>query len=153
MTGLGLKYVTACAAARGLASVLLAAASGCGSQEQSAAAPPAPVAPAPAPAVPAAPAAQDPVAEATQIFAMRCTPCHGPQGSGDGPASKGLVPPPRDFGDPTWQASVTDEHIERIIQFGGAAVGKAATMPANPDLTSKPAVVAALRTQIRARRR
>lgn len=103
-----------------------------------------PVAPAPAQA-----AATDPVAEASQIFATRCTPCHGPQGAGDGPASKGLVPPPRNFGDPAWQSGVTDAHIEQIIQYGGAAVGKSPTMPANPDLTSKPAVVSALRTHVR----
>jgi mono/diheme cytochrome c family protein len=94
-------------------------------------------------------AAVDPVAEATQIFSTRCSPCHGATGAGDGAASKGLVPPPRDFGDATWQGSVTDTHIEQIIQFGGAAVGKAPTMPPNPDLTSKPAVVSALRVHIR----
>jgi len=39
--------------------------------------------------------------------------------------------------------------IEQIIQHGGAAVGKRPTMPANPDLNSKPAVVTALREYIR----
>lgn len=108
-----------------------------------------PAAPAAAPAASVAPTAVDPVAEATQIFTLRCTPCHGPTGAGDGPASKALVPPPRNFGDATWQASVTDTHIEQIIQYGGTAVGKSPTMPANPDLTSKPAVVTALRAHIR----
>lgn len=141
-----------------LAATGILAAFGCGgSPAESAApaepaaapeAPAAPAAPAAAPA-PAAPAAVDPVAEATQIFATRCTPCHGATGAGDGAASKGLVPPPRNFGDAAWQASVTDEHIEKIIQFGGAAVGKAPTMPPNPDLTAKPAVVSALRAHIR----
>jgi mono/diheme cytochrome c family protein len=90
--------------------------------------------------------------EAQDIFALRCTPCHGPQGHGDGPASAGLTPPPRNFGDPTWQDSVTDEHVEKIIQYGGAAVGKSPAMPPNPDLTSKPEVVRALREHVRSLR-
>ena len=36
------------------------------------------------------------------------------------------------------------EHIRKIIIYGGSAVGKAATMPANPDLDAKPEVVAEL---------
>ncbi len=92
---------------------------------------------------------QDPAAEATQIFATRCTPCHGPTGAGDGPASATLNPHPRNFHDGAWQASVTDGHIDQIIQFGGAAVGKSPAMPANPDLVGRDAVVAALRARVR----
>lgn len=102
---------------------------------------------APAPA-PAAPAAGDPAAKAKEIFSQRCVPCHGAEGKGDGVASKGLTPPPRNFSDPAWQASVTDEHIEKIVHYGGAAVGKSPAMPANPDL-SDPAVLAALRAHVR----
>ncbi len=98
---------------------------------------------------PATGAAQDPGAEAAQIFATRCTPCHGATGSGDGAAAAALNPHPRNFHDETWQASVTDAHIDRIIQLGGAAVGKSAAMPANPDLVGRDAVVAALRARIR----
>ena len=87
--------------------------------------------------------------EAEQIFSTRCTPCHGAQGKGDGPASAGLEPKPRNFTDPSWQSGVTDEHIEKIIVYGGAAVGKSPAMPPNPDLQAKPAVVAALRAHIR----
>jgi hypothetical protein len=102
-----------------------------------------------APASNASPQAQ---AEAEQLFSTRCTPCHGSTGGGDGVASRGLTPPPRNFHDGAWQESVNDEHIERIIQFGGAAVGKSPGMPPNPDLTSKPEVVAALREHIRSLR-
>lgn len=91
----------------------------------------------------------DPKAQAQEIFANRCTPCHGPSGKGDGPASKGLTPPPRNFGDPAWQDSVTDDHIEKIIKFGGAAVGKSPAMPANPDLMAKPQVVTELKNIVR----
>jgi high-affinity iron transporter len=112
--------------------------------------PPAAAAPAAAPAAPP-PAASDAgaTAEAKQIFDTRCFTCHGAAGEGNGPASAGLTPPPRNFHDPAWQASVTDEHLRQIIQYGGAAVGKSPAMPANPDLMSKPAVVEALRALVR----
>lgn len=87
--------------------------------------------------------------EAQQIFSTRCTTCHGQTGQGDGPASAGLTPQPRNFQDHEWQESVANDHIERIIVYGGAAVGKSPAMPPNPDLQSKPEVVAALRQHIR----
>jgi mono/diheme cytochrome c family protein len=87
--------------------------------------------------------------EADKIFSGRCVTCHGPKGQGDGPGSAALVPKPRNFTDPAWQASVTDDHIMKIIQFGGAAVGKSPTMPGNPDLMSKPEVVQGLVAHIR----
>jgi len=94
-------------------------------------------------------AAGDAKAQAQDIFKNRCTPCHGPSGKGDGPASAGLTPPPRNYSDPAWQKSVTDEHIEKIIKYGGAAVGKSPAMPANPDLMSKPQVVTELKNVVR----
>jgi mono/diheme cytochrome c family protein len=87
--------------------------------------------------------------EAQKIFETRCTPCHGSTGKGDGTASASLSPKPRNLTDKAWQTSVTDDHIEKIIQYGGGAVGMSAAMPANPDLQSKPAVVQALRERIR----
>jgi mono/diheme cytochrome c family protein len=91
----------------------------------------------------------DAKAQAQDIFKNRCTPCHGATGKGDGAASAGLTPPPRNFGDPAWQKSVTDDHIEKIIKFGGAAVGKSPAMPANPDLMAKPQVVTELKNVVR----
>ena len=88
-------------------------------------------------------------AEAQEIFSSRCTPCHGPSGGGDGPASASLSPHPRNFHDSAWQKSVDNEHITKIIRFGGAAVGRSPAMPANPDLTDKGAVVAALTARVR----
>ena len=86
--------------------------------------------------------------QAKEIFSQRCAICHGATGKGDGTASAGLQPPPRNFRDASWQTSVTDEHIEKIIALGGPAVGKSAAMPPNPDLVGKP-VVKALREHIR----
>lgn len=86
---------------------------------------------------------------AIEIFQTRCYTCHGMQGKGDGPGSTALDPKPRNFQDQEWQASVSDEHIATIIQYGGAAVGRSPTMPGNPDLTSRPEVVAALVQYVR----
>ena len=60
------------------------------------------------------------------------------------------MPRPRNLQDAAWQLSVSDEHIEKIVQYGGAAVGKSPAMPPNPDLMSKPEIVAALRAHVRA---
>lgn len=86
--------------------------------------------------------------EAEEVFNTRCSVCHGPRGAGDGPASAGLTPPPRNLQDASWQASVSNEHIERIIAYGGGAVGRSPAMPPNPDLADKP-VVQGLREHIR----
>lgn len=96
--------------------------------------------PAPAPA-------GDPVAKAKTTFEQRCVPCHGATGNGDGPASASLSPRPRNYTDKAWQASVTDEQLEKTIKFGGAGVGKSPAMPSNPDLD--PATIAALKDLVR----
>jgi mono/diheme cytochrome c family protein len=87
--------------------------------------------------------------EAKQIYETRCAVCHGQTGRGDGPGAASLVPPPRNYHDAAWQDSVTDEEIENAIVYGGAAVGRSPAMVANPDLGSKPDVVAALREIVR----
>ena len=127
----------------GLLIGLIIGISGCTSKDAAPAEPKAaePAAPAPAPA---AEPAVDPVAAAKDIYVNRCTVCHGATGKGDGDGSAALDPKPRDFTSAEWQSSVTDEHIQKIIVYGGIAVGKAATMPANPDLDAKPEVVAEL---------
>lgn len=126
---------------------LIALSSACPSDKPAAA--PTPVASAdPAPAAPTAAPSAEAAAEAKKIFDTRCAPCHGATGAGDGPASAGLTPKPANFTSPEWQGQVTDEHIEKIIAYGGMAVGKSAAMPPNPDLDGKP-VVPALRSLIR----
>ena len=114
--------------------------------EQKAAEPAKPAAPA---AAPAEKAPSDPVAEAAEIYVNRCTVCHGEKGKGDGAGSAALEPKPRDFTSAEWQASVTDDHLTKIIVYGGSAVGKAPTMPANPDLDGKPEVVVELVKYVR----
>jgi len=48
-----------------------------------------------------------------------------------------------------WQTSVTDSDIKTVILRGGAAVGKSPSMPAQPQLKSKPKVLKALVSHIR----
>jgi mono/diheme cytochrome c family protein len=119
---------------------------------------PAPPPPTPAPAAPTlgtgtttgASAGGDAAeAQAALIFKTRCSTCHGMDGKGNGPAAITLNPKPRNYTDPTWQKSVTDDHIREIIVKGGAALGKSPNMLANPDLADKPEVVNALMKKVR----
>lgn len=87
--------------------------------------------------------------EAHELFQTRCAVCHGQFGRGDGPGAAGLNPKPRNYADAVWQNTVTDEEIEKVIIYGGAAAGKSPQMVANPDLQAKPGVVAALRQKVR----
>lgn len=87
--------------------------------------------------------------EAQDLFTQRCVTCHGADGKGSGPAAASLNPKPRDYTDAKWQASVTDDDLRKVIVKGGAAVGKSALMPPNPDLEAKPAVVDGLVAKIR----
>ena len=80
--------------------------------------------------------------QARQMFNTVCVTCHGANGKGDGPAAAGLGSAhPRDYTDPAWQASVTDDEIRKAILEGGAAVGKSPMMPPNPQLKDKPEVL------------
>lgn len=89
------------------------------------------------------------VAEAKSIYSSRCATCHGATGRGDGPGASNLDPKPRDYSDAEWQKTVTDDEIEKVIVYGGAAVGKSPIMVANPDLNGKPEIVKALREMVR----
>jgi mono/diheme cytochrome c family protein len=88
-------------------------------------------------------------AEAEALFAKKCASCHGANGDGTGPAAAGLNPKPRNYHDRAWQAATSDEEIEKAIVYGGSAIGKSPNMAANPELQSKPGVVAALREKVR----
>ncbi|MBL8732873.1 MAG: hypothetical protein JNN13_10935 [Planctomycetes bacterium] len=87
---------------------------------------------------------------ALAVFQSRCMPCHGMSGHGDGPGAAACEPKPRSFADVAWQDSVTDEQIQKAIVYGGAAVGKSAIMPAQPDLKGNKATLAGLVNVVRA---
>jgi len=74
-------------------------------------------------------------------FQSMCATCHGEDGRGNGPAAPNLSIKPRDYTDPAWQASITDDQIRQIILLGGQKVGKSALMPGNADLKDKPEVL------------
>jgi mono/diheme cytochrome c family protein len=128
-------------------SVILLAALGCSKTEPQRAAPTVTATPTPAVVPPTAPA--DPAADAKSIFRTKCVVCHGDRGAGDGPGAAAIVPKPRAFADPEWQASATDEHLKKIILEGGPAVGKSPAMPPNPELKGKDEVLSALVKVIR----
>lgn len=88
-----------------------------------------------------APPAGTAVSAAHNMFMTVCAACHGPDGTGTGPAAESLNPRPRNYTDAAWQASVTDDDIKKIIVEGGQANGKSAMMPANPQLRDQPEVV------------
>jgi mono/diheme cytochrome c family protein len=117
----------------------------------------------PAPSAAAPPAARTPaeeakgaessraelVAQGRQMFEERCVTCHGEKGDGKGPAGASLQPPPRNFTDRAWQAATSDERIEQVVSYGGAAVGLSPIMPAQPDLANDPAKLDALVAYVR----
>ena len=71
--------------------------------------------------------------DAKMIYAKQCAVCHGKAGKGDGPAGKMLKPPPADFA--TALKGQTEAQIAKVIKEGGAAVGKAKSMPAFKKLS------------------
>ena len=56
-------------------------------------------------------------AEAKHLFDSVCAKCHGTDGRGGVPAAEGL-PPPRNFCDPAFQASRSDDELKRVIKAG-----------------------------------
>jgi mono/diheme cytochrome c family protein len=87
---------------------------------------------------------------AERLFSSLCATCHGIDGTGNGPGAASLNPKPRNYTDPAWQASVTDDDIKNIIVKGGQAVGKSAMMPPSPQLEGDAATLDGLVKIIRA---
>jgi cytochrome c oxidase cbb3-type subunit 3 len=76
----------------------------------------------------------DPLADARgrgrKVFQHYCQICHGESGKGDGFNSSRLTPAPRDFTQPSFWKSTTDERVHFAIGQGGPSVGKSVLMPA-----------------------
>jgi cytochrome c553 len=83
-------------------------------------------------------AKKSPDEAAAALFGTLCVTCHGSDGGGNGPMAASLNPKPRNYTDPAWQASVTDDDIKNIIVKGGAGVGKSNMMPGQPQLEGDP---------------
>lgn len=64
-----------------------------------------------------------------KTFNNTCASCHGISGMGDGIAAVGLITKPRNLGDSEYVSSLSDEHLYKVINKGGASVGLSALMP------------------------
>ena len=88
-----------------------------------------------------APKKKNAAQQAQAMFDTVCATCHGGDGTGNGPAAANLNPKPRNYTDPAWQASVTDDDIRKTILLGGQGVGKSPMMPGQPQLKETPEVL------------
>jgi mono/diheme cytochrome c family protein len=86
-------------------------------------------------------ASAEPSDQAQKMFMTVCAVCHGAEGRGDGPGAANLNPKPRNYTDPAWQASVSDEDLKKTILVGGQGVGKSPMMPGQPQLKDQPEVL------------
>lgn len=68
--------------------------------------------------------------DGAKIYADRCALCHGATGHGDGPASAGLDPKPRNHTDGAYMNNLTDEELSKVVHEGKGA------MPAWKDVLS-----------------
>lgn len=69
-------------------------------------------------------------AKGKEIFTNTCASCHGPEGKGDGVAAAALDPKPRDLSDAAYVSTLSNEHIYKVIDEGGASVGLSPMMAA-----------------------
>lgn len=88
------------------------------------------------------------LSEGADLFAQNCVTCHGATGAGDGPASPGLNPKPRQLSNKDVMSKISDAQITSVLKGGGASVGKSPLMPAFGHLkdTQIKALVAHIRS-------
>ena len=62
-----------------------------------------------------------PVREAVRgqsVYDLRCAPCHGTEGGGDGPAAVAITPKPRNFRDAAFWNGRTPEQLRLVVKQG-----------------------------------
>jgi mono/diheme cytochrome c family protein len=65
------------------------------------------------------PSSADSVSHGKELFQeIGCNGCHGDNGTGDGPASAGLEPSPRNFTNAAWQGARADGELRYTIFHG-----------------------------------
>lgn len=69
-------------------------------------------------------------AEGKTQYENICAACHGPSGKGDGVAAAALDPKPRDLSDAAYVSTLSNEHLYKVINEGGPAVGLSPMMAA-----------------------
>ncbi|MEE8305157.1 MAG: cytochrome c [Candidatus Tectomicrobia bacterium] len=72
-----------------------------------------------------------------QLYQMRCSPCHGPDGKANTPTGRALNPKPRDHTNGTYMNTLSNQHLFKVIRQGGMAVGKSPIMPPQADLSDQ----------------
>ena len=70
------------------------------------------------PAEHSTPAPADARARGESIYSVRCAPCHGANGGGDGPAAAGITPKPRNFHDPDFWRGRAAEQLRLVVRQG-----------------------------------
>jgi high-affinity iron transporter len=73
----------------------------------------------------AAPPRTPDLARGREAYATACASCHGPDGLGDGPAGRGLDPPPASFRDRERAAALSPFALYSTITYGIADTGMA----------------------------
>ena len=65
-------------------------------------------------------AAEQPAGDATgkRTYHLRCFPCHGLDGRGDGPTAAMIAPKPRNFRDPEFWRARTIEQVRLAVRQG-----------------------------------
>ena len=58
------------------------------------------------------------VAKGKAIYELRCMPCHGTSGAGDGPTAAALTPKPRNFRDPGFWKGRNTEQLRIAVKQG-----------------------------------
>lgn len=77
-------------------------------------------------------------------YAAHCAACHGTHGRGDGPSSKGLNPPPRDFLSGNWRFSKNENSIKAVVKNGIPGTAMASHAYSEEDLDALAKYVKAL---------
>jgi cytochrome c oxidase cbb3-type subunit 3 len=90
----------------------------------------------------------DPKEGAKFYKSLKCAPCHGKDGKGQGPMSKAMKLKASDWTDKAAMEKITDDFLRDIIIKGGKAVNKSKLMPGYSKKL-KPADVANLVAFIR----
>ena len=74
------------------------------------------------------------IAKGKDLYSANCSSCHGIEGRGDGPASVGLNPPPRNYtSDENWVNGRTTSNIYKTLQEGITGSGMASYSYMNPE--------------------
>ena len=66
---------------------------------------------------PSAPAAGS-TARGQSVYDLRCAPCHGMDGGGDGPAAVAITPKPRNFRDHDFWNGRTGQQLRLVVRQG-----------------------------------